>query len=56
MAAGNDIIMPGSIKDDKNIREAYAQGKLPEKDIRECAWRVNALIEKLGSNFHISVL
>ncbi len=56
VAAGNDIIMPGSIKDDKNIREAYAQGKLPEKDIRECAWRVNALIEKLGSNFHISVL
>lgn len=49
VAAGNDIIMPGSLKDDKNIKEAYKQGKLAEKEIRECAWRVNALIEKLGS-------
>lgn len=48
IAAGNDIIMPGSIKDDKNIREAYAQGKLTEDDIRGCAGRINALIEKLG--------
>ncbi|MCI9079309.1 MAG: beta-glucosidase [Lachnospiraceae bacterium] len=48
VAAGNDIIMPGSLKDDKDIKEAYAQGKLAEDEIRACAGRVNALIEKLG--------
>lgn len=47
IAAGNDIIMPGSIKDDKDIRQAYAQGKLTEEDIRSCASRVYALIKKL---------
>lgn len=49
VAAGNDIIMPGSVKDEKNIREAYAQGKLAEEDIRSCAVRVHALIRKLGT-------
>lgn len=45
--AGNDIIMPGNLKDDENIREAYAQGKLSEKAIRSCAGRVLAMIQKL---------
>lgn len=48
VAAGNDIIMPGSPKDDENIREAYAGGKLAEEDIRACAGRVIALIKKFG--------
>ena len=51
VAAGNDIIMPGSIKDDKNIREAYAQGKISEDEIRECAGRVIKLIAKLGRDW-----
>lgn len=48
VAAGNDIIMPGSQKDDENIRRAYAQGKLSEEDIRSCAGRILAMIRRLG--------
>ncbi|RKI39680.1 beta-glucosidase [bacterium D16-51] len=47
IAAGNDIIMPGCMKDDEDIRKAYAQGKLSEEEIRRCAGRVLALIQKL---------
>ena len=32
VAAGNDIIMPGNPDDDKNIRDAYKEGKLTEKE------------------------
>lgn len=46
-AAGNDIIMPGNEEDDKNIREAYREGLLSEKEIRECAARILRLLEKL---------
>lgn len=46
-AAGNDIIMPGCIKDEEDIRMAYAQGKLSEEAIRSCAGRILALIDKL---------
>lgn len=46
--AGNDIIMPGNFKDDENIRQAYAQGKLSEKAIRSCAGRILALIQRLS--------
>lgn len=46
-AAGNDIIMPGNSEDDKNIREAYTQGILPENDIRNCTGRIMALARKL---------
>lgn len=48
-AAGNDIIMPGNLNDDKNIHEAYKQGKLKEEDVRECAARVLTLIRKYGT-------
>ena len=47
IAAGNDIIMPGCIKDDEDIRKAYAEGKLSEEEIRRCAGRVLALVQKL---------
>ena len=47
-AAGNDIIMPGNCDDDENIRKAYAQGELTEKEIRECAGRIIALVKKLS--------
>ena len=52
VSAGNDIIMPGSPKDAENIREAYREGVLSEQEIRDCAGRVLALIQKLknGSN------
>ena len=46
--AGNDIIMPGNKNDDRSIREAYAEGKLTEEKIRECAGRIIALAEKLN--------
>lgn len=48
-AAGNDIIMPGNLNDDNNIREAYAQGNLKEEDVRACAGRVIAFIKKYGT-------
>lgn len=45
--AGNDIIMPGTPKDEEDIREAYAQGKLSEEAVRSCAGRILAMIENL---------
>lgn len=48
VAAGNDIIMPGCMKDDEDIRRAYAQGELSEEEIRSCAGRILALIQKLA--------
>ena len=47
VAAGNDIIMPGNPDDDKNIRDAYKEGKLTEKEIRLCANRILKLIRRL---------
>ena len=46
-AAGNDIIMPGNENDGEDIRRAYAQGRLSEKEIRSCAGRILAVIENL---------
>ena len=46
-AAGNDIIMPGNIRDDENIRQAYMCGELTEETIRECAGRIIALVDKI---------
>ena len=48
VAAGNDIIMPGNSDDDKNIRDAYKEGKLTEKEIRLCADRILKLIRRLS--------
>ena len=48
VAAGNDIIMPGNPDDDKNIRDAYKEGKLTEKEIRLCADRILNLIRRLS--------
>lgn len=45
--AGNDIIMPGTPKDEENIRTAYAQGKLSEEAIRSCAGRIFAMLQRL---------
>ena len=45
--AGNDIIMPGISKDEDNIREAYAQGKLSEEAVRSCAGRILAMIRNM---------
>ncbi len=42
IAAGNDIIMPGNLKDDEDIRRAYAEGKLSKEAIQSCAERVIA--------------
>ena len=39
--------MPGSEKDDADIRQAYADGRLSEKEIRLCAGRIISLINKL---------
>ena len=40
VAAGNDLIMPGAASDLENIKQAYAEGRLSEADIRSCAERV----------------
>ena len=48
VAVGNDIIMPGNPDDDKNIRDAYKEGKLTEKEIRLCADRILKLIRRLS--------
>lgn len=47
-AVGNDIIMPGNRRDDADIRRAYEQGELSEKQIRECAGRILALVKKMN--------
>ena len=44
----NDIIMPGNRRDDADIRRAYEQGELSEKQIRECAGRILALVKKMN--------
>ena len=41
--------MPGNLKDNENIRKAYAEGSLTEYEIRACAGRIIALIKKLGT-------
>ena len=47
VAAGNDIIMPGNPDDDKNIRQAYKEGKLTEEEIRNCAGHLASMIRRL---------
>lgn len=47
-AAGNDIIMPGNPDDDKNIRQAYKEGKLTEEEIRSCAEHLITMISRLN--------
>ena len=43
--AGNDLIMPGSNKFDRdNIKEALKNGDLTEADIRSCAERIVSLL------------
>ena len=49
IAAGNDLIMPGNLKDDKDIRKAYTEGKLSEEEIRSCAGRVITAIQRFGT-------
>ena len=50
VAAGNDIIMPGNPDDDKNIRQAYKEGKLTEEEIRNCAGHLAVMICRLNKN------
>ena len=45
--AGNDLIMPGSTRDDASIRSALASGKLSEREVRSCAGRIIALANRL---------
>ena len=46
--AGNDIIMPGNPDDDKNILQAYKEGKLTEEEIRSCAEHLITMISRLN--------
>ena len=48
--ACNDIIMPGNPEDDKNIRQAYKEGKLTEEEIRSCAGHLAVMIYRLNRN------
>lgn len=45
--AGNDLIMPGSRKDESDIRDAFLRGDLTEEDIRVCAARIVRTIRRL---------
>lgn len=47
VTAGNDIIMPGNPQDDKNIRQAYQEGKISEEEIRKCAAHLMTMIQRL---------
>ena len=47
VAAGNDIIMTWNPDDDKNIRQAYKEGKLTEEEIRNCAGHLVSMIRRL---------
>lgn len=49
IAAGNDMIMPGNEQDETNIRKAYKEGLLSEREIRACAERVLRMIAKLSA-------
>mgnify|MGYP004539253087 CR=1 FL=1 len=40
VAAGNDLIMPGTPSDRERLEQVYAEGRLSEADIRSCAERV----------------
>ncbi len=44
---GNDIMMPGSLKDDEDIRRAYERGALSEEAIRRCGGRVLWMVRRL---------
>lgn len=46
-AAGNDVIMPGNMNDDVDIRRALEEGRLSENKIRMSAGRVISLVRKL---------
>ena len=39
--------MPGNPNDDKNIRQAYKEGKLTEEEIRNCAGHLVSMIRRL---------
>ena len=40
MAAGNDLIMPGSGHDKKRIKKAVTDGTLSARDVNRCAANV----------------
>ena len=44
MHAGNDLIMPGQLTDQENIRKELAQGTLKEQDLRKCIIRLVRVI------------
>ena len=47
VASGNDIVMPGSRKDDENIRKALAEGRLSRAQLEANASRLLMIARKL---------
>ena len=47
-AAGNDLIMPGTEGDIKDVTEAYKDGRLTAEEIRGCAARILAGMIRMG--------
>lgn len=43
-AAGNDLIMPGSVEDSVNIRQALKNGELDREDLKVCVKRMLKII------------
>lgn len=46
--AGNDLIMPGTLRDHHNIRQALSKGKLSEEMLRRCGKRIIKTILELS--------
>ncbi|MBU5471217.1 glycoside hydrolase family 3 C-terminal domain-containing protein [Falcatimonas sp. MSJ-15] len=49
--AGNDLIMPGNIKDKEDILKAYRAGKLSEEEIKRSAGRIIKLTYELTEKY-----
>ena len=46
MRAGNDLVMPGSMKDQKNLREELDAGTLSQEELKRSVCRIVELIWK----------
>lgn len=44
MRAGNDLVMPGQISDQDNIRKALSDGTLSERELKDCVARLIRVI------------
>ncbi len=48
VAAGNDLMMPGSVIDVDDIKEALSEGRISLEDVKKCAYRMVRSILRSG--------